>query len=86
VAVACLELFFLRIILPKFIYIRSDVAKNGSSLFENISNEFTKCYLLVASGCQIKMTGWLYVMQDFVNPEGIRCGVVGWINLAKFRA
>jgi hypothetical protein len=56
----------------------------GSNLFQNISNEFTKYYL--ACGCQIKLTGWLYVMQDFGDREGIRCGVVGWINLAKFRA
>jgi hypothetical protein len=55
----------------------------GSNLFQNIGNEFTKCYL--ACG-QIKMTGWLYVMQDFGDREGKRCGVVGWNNLAKFWA
>jgi len=32
------------------------------------------------------MTGWLYVVQDAGDREGIRCGVVGWINLAKFGA
>lgn len=56
----------------------------GNNLFQNISNDLTK--LCLVCGCQIKMTGWLHVMQDFGDREGIRCGVVGWINLAKFRA
>ena len=56
----------------------------GNSLFQSISNDLTKFYL--ACGCQIKMTGWLYVIQDAGNREGIRCGAVGWINLAKFGA
>jgi len=56
----------------------------GNSLFQNISNYLTKFYL--ACGCQIKMTGWLYVVQDAGDREGIRCGVVGWINLTKFGA
>lgn len=55
----------------------------GKNLFQNISSDLTKFYL--ACGCQIKMTGWLYVTQDFRDREGIRCGIVGWINLAKFR-
>ena len=25
------------------------------------------------------------MMQNFGDHEGIRCGVVGWINLAEFR-
>ena len=39
----------------------------GNNLFQNISNDLTKFYL--ACGCQIKMTGWLYVMQDFRDRE-----------------
>jgi hypothetical protein len=56
----------------------------GNNLFRYISNDLTKFYL--TCGSQIKTTGRLYVMQVFGDREGIRCGVVGWINVAKFRA
>lgn len=53
--------------------LKAGCSHEGNNLFQNISNDLTKFYL--AYGCQIKMTGWLYVMQDFGDREGIRCGV-----------
>ena len=64
--------------------LKTGCSHEGNNLFQYISNDLTKFYL--ACGCQIKMTGRLCVMQDFGDREGIRCGVVGWINLAKFRS